>query len=61
VIGISGYGEQRPVADNATDEGRQKNRRIDIRFVMAYPNQVEIEEMERKLKQATETMEATKP
>lgn len=61
VIGISGYGEQRPVADNATDEGRQKNRRIDIRFVMAYPSQVEIEEMERKLKQATETMEATKP
>lgn len=61
VFGISGYGEKRPVADNATDEGRQKNRRIDIRFVMAYPSQVEIEEMERKLKQATETMEATKP
>lgn len=61
VMGISGYGEQRPVADNATDEGRQKNRRIDIRFVMAYPSQVEVEEMERKLKKATETMEATKP
>ncbi len=61
VMGISGYGEQRPVADNATDEGRQKNRRIDIRFVMAYPSQAEIEEMERKLKKATETMEATKP
>lgn len=61
VLGISGYGEQRPVADNTTDEGRQKNRRIDIRFVMAYPSQVEIEEMERKLKRATETMGATKP
>lgn len=61
VLGISGYGEQRPVADNATDEGRQKNRRIDIRFVMAYPSQAEIEEMERKLKKATETMGATKP
>lgn len=61
VMGISGYGEQRPVANNATEEGRQKNRRIDIRFVMAYPSQTEIAEMERKLKQATETMEITKP
>jgi outer membrane protein OmpA-like peptidoglycan-associated protein len=26
-----GYGEQYPVDDNATDEGRQRNRRIDIR------------------------------
>jgi chemotaxis protein MotB len=61
VIGISGYGEQRPVADNATEEGRQKNRRIDIRFVMAYPSQAEIAEMEDKLKHATGTIEPTKP
>lgn len=30
-ITAEGFGEQHPVADNATEEGRQRNRRIDIR------------------------------
>lgn len=29
-VSIQGYGETRPVADNATDEGRAKNRRVDL-------------------------------
>jgi outer membrane protein OmpA-like peptidoglycan-associated protein len=32
-ITAEGYGEDHPVADNSTEEGRAKNRRIDIRIV----------------------------
>jgi outer membrane protein OmpA-like peptidoglycan-associated protein len=30
-MSAEGYGEQHPVADNTTEEGRQRNRRIDLR------------------------------
>lgn len=42
VIGVSAYGENRPVDDNSTDEGRRKNRRIDLRFILAYPTDEQI-------------------
>ncbi len=32
-IRSQGYGETMPVADNATDEGRRKNRRVEIKIV----------------------------
>ena len=38
LIGISGYADQRPASDNTTPEGRQANRRIDLRFIMAVPS-----------------------
>jgi chemotaxis protein MotB len=29
-ISVAGYGQYRPVADNATPEGRRLNRRVDL-------------------------------
>jgi flagellar motor protein MotB len=37
LIGVSGYGELRPVDDNSTPAGMQHNRRIELRFIMASP------------------------
>lgn len=37
LLSISAYGDTRPVAPNATDEGRRKNRRIDLRFIISSP------------------------
>ena len=38
LIGVSGYGEFRPVDDNSTAAGMQHNRRIELRFIMASPD-----------------------
>lgn len=38
ILGVSGYGEHRPVADNTIEEGRGANRRIDFRIIMATPD-----------------------
>jgi len=37
VLSAAAYGEQRPAFSNDTKEGKSKNRRIDIRFVMYQP------------------------
>lgn len=37
LLSISGYADNRPAADNWTSEGREKNRRIDVRFIFT-PN-----------------------
>jgi len=46
MLGISGYGENRPVAPNTTKAGKQLNRRIDIRFIMAYPTAEQFEHVQ---------------
>lgn len=43
LIGVSGYGENRPVDDSGTPAGMQKNRRIELRFIMVSPKTPEID------------------
>nr|OBZ98432.1 OmpA family protein [Leptospira interrogans serovar Copenhageni/Icterohaemorrhagiae] len=33
-MSYEGYGKSKPIADNSTIQGRQKNRRVDITIVM---------------------------
>lgn len=50
VLSVAGYGEMRPIADNATDAGRATNRRIDLRIIMYTPTvSSEIDEIGRRL------------
>jgi len=36
-VSVAGYGQFRPVADNATRDGRQQNRRVDLVVVATTP------------------------
>ncbi len=45
LIGVSGYGEYRPVDDSGTDAAMQRNRRIELRFIMATPSSTEVDGM----------------
>lgn len=37
VMSVAGYGAMRPIASNATEDGRATNRRIDLRIIMYTP------------------------
>ncbi|MBP2560107.1 flagellar motor protein MotB [Neorhizobium galegae] len=37
VLSVAGFGKGRPIQSNATDIGKDANRRIDLRFIMAVP------------------------
>ena len=38
LLGVSGYGESRPIRHGENDEDLRANRRIDLRFLMSSPN-----------------------
>ena len=38
-IAVSGYGPYRPIADNATEEGRRQNRRVDLVILTSHNKQ----------------------
>ena len=51
VLSVSGYGEDRPIEDNADQDARAANRRINLRFIMVLPPSVaEIDRIRRSLK-----------
>jgi chemotaxis protein MotB len=54
VLGVSGYGENRPVAPNDTDDNKKSNRRVDLRFLMAYPTDAELDRMRREIDEENE-------
>lgn len=37
IVSVAGYGKGRPIRENSTVEGRDANRRIDLRFIMFAP------------------------
>lgn len=41
VLSVAGYGQMRPVSDNASREGRDTNRRVDLRIIMYTPSKSE--------------------
>jgi len=50
VLSFAGYGETRPINQENTDEARDQNRRIDIRFILQTPrNLLEVEQIRSQL------------
>lgn len=42
LIGVSGYGDLRPIDTSGTAAGLQRNRRIELRFIMAMPGSTDV-------------------
>jgi flagellar motor protein MotB len=58
VLSVAGYGRWRPVADNATVEGKRTNRRIDLRIIMYTPaGSQEIDQIRKRLRGSGEGLQ----
>lgn len=49
IFAVSGYGETRPLHDNATEEHKTENRRIALRFLMSAPTRKEREDAQQRM------------
>lgn len=49
LFSMSAYADTRPVAGNDFDENRRRNRRIDLRFILATPDQTEVGKIQQQL------------
>ncbi len=59
VLSVSGYGETRPINFGTTQADKNANRRIDIRFIMTTPKNVEeVERLKTTIKEAVKTQGA---
>ncbi len=47
VLNIAAFGETRPIADNETKQGKDKNRRIDVRILMYTPRSEHISNIQK--------------
>lgn len=52
LIGVSGYGEFRPIDTTGTPAGMQRNRRIELRFIMATPHAQEVARLVARVNEA---------
>ena len=50
LLSVAGYGQNRPVLDEAGQENKNQSRRIDLRFIMAPPDKMMIDAAQRVLR-----------